>query len=79
LDAGFLRRLETICPIARVDQAVITLALTVNFRDFEDAIQYSTAVINQLDAIATRNSADFMASTLPILTPRELLQKFSVL
>jgi predicted nucleic acid-binding protein len=49
----FLNRLVSVCQIAMVDQTVILMALTVNFRDFEDAIQYSTAVINHLDAIVT--------------------------
>ena len=43
------------------------MALNANFKDFEDAIQYSTAVINQLDAIITRNQQDF-----PVTTPRIL-------
>jgi len=29
------------------------LVLTANFRDFEDVIQYTTTVINQLDTIVT--------------------------
>lgn len=59
LAIDFLRRLATICRIAAVDETAIARALTLNFRDFEDAIQYSTAVINQLDAIVTRNPQDF--------------------
>jgi len=42
----YLRQLATFCQIATVDQAVISMALATNFRDFEDAIQYSTAVLN---------------------------------
>jgi predicted nucleic acid-binding protein len=71
----FLNRLVSVCQIAMVDQTVILMALTVNFGDFEDAIQYSTAVINHLDAIVTRNPQDFAEAALPIMTPDSLIQE----
>lgn len=71
----FLRRLATICQVATVDSAAISLALTSNFKDFEDAIQYSSAIINHLDAIVTRNSQDFTNVALRILTPNQLIQQ----
>ncbi|NJO48444.1 MAG: PIN domain-containing protein [Leptolyngbyaceae cyanobacterium RM2_2_4] len=70
----FLQQMSAICQIATVDQAVISMALTLNFRDFEDAIQYSTAVINQLDAIATRNPQDFAEAALQVMAPDALIQ-----
>ncbi|MGJ3248476.1 MAG: type II toxin-antitoxin system VapC family toxin [Elainellaceae cyanobacterium] len=70
----FLQRMATIFQVATVDQAVISMALTANFRDFEDAIQYGTAVINHLDAIVTRNSQDFAGAALRIMTPDALIQ-----
>jgi predicted nucleic acid-binding protein len=45
---NYLRQLVTFCQVVAVDRATITMALTADFRDFEDAIQYSCAVINQL-------------------------------
>lgn len=71
----FLRRLATICRIATVDEAAIAIALTANFTDFEDAIQYSSAIINHLDAIITRNPQDYINATLQILTPTQLIQR----
>ena len=53
------------------------MALNANFRDFEDAIQYSSAVINQLDAIVTRNPRDFAVSAPRILTPNQLIQEIA--
>jgi predicted nucleic acid-binding protein len=73
----FLRRTATFCQIATVDRAIISMALTTNFRDFEDAIQYATAVINQLDAIVTRNPQDFPVTTPRILTPNQLIQELT--
>lgn len=72
----FLRRIATFCQVATVNQAAVSMALTANFRDFEDAIQHSTAVINQLDAIVTRNPRDFKVTTPRILTPTQLIQEF---
>ncbi|MEG3893100.1 MULTISPECIES: PIN domain-containing protein [unclassified Microcoleus] len=69
----FLRQLATFCQVATVDNSVISMALTCNFKDFEDAIQYSTAVINRIDAIVTRNPRDFPVTTPRILTPNQLI------
>jgi predicted nucleic acid-binding protein len=72
----FLQGIATFCPIAAVDQAVIEMALTVNLKDFEDAIQYSAAT-HQMEAIVTRNPQDFISAThLEILTPHQLIQAF---
>ncbi|MEI2581426.1 type II toxin-antitoxin system VapC family toxin [Scytonema sp. PRP1] len=77
LTLEFLREISTFCQIATVDRAAIRMALTANFKDFEDAIQYSTAVINQLDAIVTRNPQDFPIATPRILTPGQLIQELT--
>lgn len=37
---NYLRGLAIICRIAAVNEAAIAMALTINFKDFEDAIQY---------------------------------------
>ena len=73
----FLNRLVSVCQIATVDQIVISMALTANFKDFEDAIQYSTAVMSQLDAIVTRNSQDFAEAALRIMPPDLLIQEIT--
>ena len=46
-----------------------------NFKDFEDAIQYFTALENNIDYIVTRNTNDYIKSIIPIITPTELLIK----
>ena len=73
----FLNRLVSVCQIATVDQTVISMALTANFKDFEDAIQYSTAAISHLDAIVIRNPQDFAEAALPIMTPDILIQEIT--
>ncbi|MCB9033031.1 MAG: PIN domain-containing protein [Chitinophagales bacterium] len=49
-------------------------ALKNNFSDFEDAIQYTSALkIEKLDAIITRNTKDYKQSSIPVMTPNEFL------
>ena len=73
----FLQRMATLCQVTTVDSTTINMALTVNFKDFEDAIQYSTAVLNRLDAIITRNPGDFPVTTPRIITPEQLIQELT--
>ncbi|MDF5723995.1 MAG: PIN domain-containing protein [Rhizonema sp. PD37] len=73
----FLQRMVTLCQVATVDQAVISMALTTNFKDFEDAVQYSTAVLNHFDAIITRNSSDFPVTIPRIMTPQQLIRELT--
>ena len=73
----FLRELATFCQVATVDSSAISMALTSTFKDFEDAIQYSTAVVNQIDAIVTRNPRDFPVATPRIVTPNQLIQELT--
>jgi hypothetical protein len=69
--------LASVCEVATVDRSVISIDLTVNFSDFEDGIQYSNAVVNQLDAIITRNPADFPVVSPRILTPAQLIDELT--
>lgn len=73
----YLRQLVNFCRVATVDSTTINMALNLNFRDFEDAIQYSSAVLNHLDAIITRNPRDFPVATPRIMTPEELIQELT--
>ncbi|MFN7566133.1 MAG: type II toxin-antitoxin system VapC family toxin [Microcystis sp.] len=73
----YLKQLITFCQIATVNQAAIRMAFTTNFQDFEDSIQYSTAVVNKLDAIITRNPQDFPIVTPRIITPEQLIAELT--
>ncbi|MDJ0901856.1 MAG: PIN domain-containing protein [Xenococcus sp. MO_188.B8] len=76
LALDFLKNIISICQVANVDSRIISMALNMNFKDFEDAIQYSSAVINQLDIIVTRNIKDFLVSQPKILTPSQFLENY---
>jgi hypothetical protein len=78
LTLEFLQSIIAFCPIAAVDQTVIDMALTADFKDFEDAIQYSTALTHQMDVIVTRNPKDFASAiNLQVLTLPQLIQLFN--
>jgi predicted nucleic acid-binding protein len=70
----FLLNLSIFCQIAAVDSSVISMVLNAKFKDFEDAIQYSTAMMNSLDVIVTRNPQDFPVAIPKILTPSQLIE-----
>ncbi len=68
--------LDTISVLA-MDQKQVLAALDSKFTDFEDALQYFSAVnSNKIDAIITRNIKDFKKSALPVFTPQEYLATF---
>lgn len=53
----------------------IIQALKNDFSDFEDSIQYSTALnIKDLDAIITRNVKDYKNSSIAVMTPLNFLK-----
>lgn len=53
-------------------------AASLNWKDFEDAIQFVTAERVNADYIITRNTKDFQNSKIPALTPNEFLEKFHI-
>jgi predicted nucleic acid-binding protein len=63
--------------ILPVDRRILEAAIAMPSSDFEDNIQMVAAVEAALDAVVTRNPADFAACTLPVLTPQQLLAKLA--
>jgi predicted nucleic acid-binding protein len=72
-----LRKLKTLVNILPVDERVIEQALNSDFTDFEDAIQYFTAINNGVNLILTRNKTDFKKSKIPVTTAEEFLKSFN--
>lgn len=68
-----LRKFKIICEICEVNEETIDKALNSNFKDFEDAVQYFTALQSNCSLIITRNGKDFKNSTIPIMTAEEYL------
>ncbi|NQU33703.1 MAG: PIN domain-containing protein [Bacteroidetes bacterium] len=70
-----LRKLRLIITILPLDDKIIGIALNDNsFDDFEDGLQYFTAMENNQDLIITRNLKDFKNSSLPVMTARQFIE-----
>jgi len=55
---------------------IIDLALAdSNFNDFEDGVQYYSALDAKCMLIITRNTKDFKNSSIPVMKPNEFLSK----
>jgi predicted nucleic acid-binding protein len=59
--------------VAAVTRQVLSDALTLGFRDYEDAVLHEAARQADAQAIVTRDPKGFAAAELRIYTPRELL------
>jgi predicted nucleic acid-binding protein len=67
---GLLQLVE----VCRTDKAVLQKAFTLNFTDFEDAVQCASAMAENLDAIVTRNLKHYKNSPVKVYSPTEFLQ-----
>lgn len=63
--------IRLITSVCNVGEKEIDLALISDMKDFEDAVQYYTAVNNKSKVIITRNTKDFKKSELPVMTAEE--------
>ena len=55
------------------DQRILNQAIDSDLPDFEDAIQFYSALHARADYLLTRNVGDFPAGIMPILAPDEFL------
>ncbi|MFK8161871.1 MAG: type II toxin-antitoxin system VapC family toxin [Lewinella sp.] len=70
-----LRKLELLVSIHDLTEKITLLSLNDEaFSDFEDGLQYYTALENNMDVIITRNLKDFKASALPVMTAEAYLK-----
>ena len=69
-----LTQLKEAMEVAAVDGNVIDMALKSGWKDFEDAVQNFSAVVDpQISAIITRNTKDFKDSSLEVVDSAEFL------
>lgn len=63
--------------ICTVDQSVLEHAYLLSGKDFEDDLQIACAVLSNVDAIITRNTADFDHATIPVLSPSDRTAQYT--
>lgn len=56
-----------------VDADTIDSSIYSEFDDFEDAMQYFSAVRESIDFIITRNKKDFKTAQIPVFEPQEFI------
>ena len=63
----------TMCNVTPIDSFIVDEAIASRFSDFEDAMQYYSAICEGADAIITRNSGDFAAAQIDVYEPQQFL------
>lgn len=72
-----LGKLLTVLSVATVSEQEIKNALALDWKDFEDSVQYSSALFNEMDGIVTRNPSDYERADIPVWQPEQLLQRLA--
>ena len=70
---NLLSNFRQLSRVAAANERTVDDSLASQFKDFEDAMQYYTALRAKADAIITRNGKDFTNSRLPVMTAGEFL------
>lgn len=70
-----IRKFKILLQVHPLNEKFIDLSLNnTDFHDFEDSLQYFTALEYGYEAILTRNLKDFKRSNLPVFDPSQLLE-----
>ena len=70
---NLLANLRRLSKVSKTDERTVDDAMASQFTDFEDALQYYSALSVKAEAIITRNGDDFKYSRIPIMTAAEFL------
>lgn len=69
-----IRKFKVLCSISIMDDEVVEKAINSDFKDFEDAMQYFSALASHCDLIVTRNEKDFKNAMIPVMNGESYLQ-----
>ncbi|MDO5616721.1 MAG: PIN domain-containing protein [Cruoricaptor ignavus] len=70
-----ISKFKVLVEVLAFDDKILELSLASDFTDFEDAIQYYTAIEYDMRVIISRNKKDFKNAKLPVLTANEFLKR----
>ena len=71
---GHFKELFEFVSVVKVTAEDIHAAFDLNWKDFEDSVQYAVAKSNNFDGIVTRNMEGFTDDAVKIFTPEEVCQ-----
>jgi len=69
-----IRKFKVLCSISIMNDGVIEKAINSDFKDFEDAMQYFSAIASNCELIVTRNEKDFKNALIPVMNAESYLQ-----
>ncbi len=72
-----LLKFKTLVNVLAVTDKVVELALSSDFKDFEDGLQYFTATENNLQMLLTRNLKDYKTAGITVMTAEQFLKSKS--
>lgn len=73
-----LRKFKLLVHIVSLSEKIVDLALNDSaFKDFEDGLQYYSALESNQDIIITRNQKDFKSSQVAIMSAEEFLSSLN--
>jgi predicted nucleic acid-binding protein len=74
-----LKLLRDVFQLIPLDEEILHRAIDSDSADFEDAIQFFSALRARADCLLTRNVRHFPAEPVSVLTPEEFLKMHSIL
>ena len=63
-----LLKFKTLVIVLSVTDKVVELALSSDFKDFEDGLQYFSAIENDIKTLLTRNLKDYKPARITVMT-----------
>ena len=69
-----LKKLLLIVSVAGVSEEEIQKALELGWKDFEESVQYSVALLNEMNGLITRNVKDYSSSEIQVWEPNQFLE-----
>lgn len=73
-----IRRFKLLCNISLMNDEVVERAINADFKDFEDPMQYYSALAAKCGLIITRNEKDFKNALIPVMNAESYLQTQSI-
>ena len=73
---NLIKRLLMVVAVAAVSEQEIRNALETRWKDFEDAVQYSVALLNEVEGLITMNPKDYEQTDINIWSPEQVLKEY---
>lgn len=70
---SLIDKLIKVVSVAGILEDEIQKALALPWKDFEDSVQYSVALLQKMDGIVTRNPKDYKEAEMKVWDPEEIV------